>query len=242
MKTSAKPRVLLFIEKELGDLIFQDICSSSSLEIVGVVTNKSRSNWWRSNQIWETTKTLDNTLLLDAEKRLTQEDVSKILNLDFDVLLSVQYRWRIPNEILNKCGLKFNLHLSPLPYYQGHNVFAHAILDDCKFYGVTLHELTPEFDRGHILYQELFLISDSETAFSLYERSVKIGVELMRKFIFNLLKGEKFILIPQIKGGAFYDKHSLNERLKKLETQEYNSELLSRAIYFPKVQEYLEGL
>jgi methionyl-tRNA formyltransferase len=242
LNATNKPRVLLFIEKEVGDLVFEKIYSNPSLEIVGVVTNKSKANWWGSNRIWETIKASRSTLLLAAEDRLTMDDVSSIVDLDFDVLLSIQYRWRIPTEILDRCDLKFNLHLSPLPYYQGHSVFAHAILDDCKFYGVTLHELTPEFDRGRILYQELFLVSESETAFSLYEKSVRLGVDLVQRFVSNLLNGKRIVLTPQIEGGAFYDKHSLNERLKTLESQGQNSELLSRALYFPKVQEYLKNL
>ena len=242
VEMSPKPKILLFIEKEIGEIIYDLISKNSELEIVGVITNKSVDNWWASNKIWQEVNSQQKILLFESEFRLTNEALEKILNLEFDTVISIQYRWKIPQVILEACDTKVNLHLSPLPYYQGHNTFAHAILDGSKFFGVTLHELTSEFDQGRILYQELFLVSKEDTAFSLYEKSMDEGVQLVRKFLVELQGSRLFNMQEQIGGGNFFSKASLSTRLAEIRSQEHDKELVYRAMHFPKAQAYLSSL
>lgn len=242
MNMNPKPKILLFIEKEIGEVIYDLFFKNSELEIVGVITNKSVDNWWASNKIWQAVSSQQKIMLFESELRLTNEALEKILNVEFDTVISIQYRWKIPQVILEACDTKVNLHLSPLPHYMGHNQFAHAILDESKFFGATLHELTSEFDQGRILYQELFLVSKEDTAFSLYEKSIDKGIQLVRKFLVELQSSGLFNLQEQIGDGNFFSKASLSTRLAEIQSQEHDKELVSRAMYFPKVQAFLSSL
>ena len=64
-----------------------------------------------------------------------------------------------------------NFHDGPLPEYAGLNTPVWALLNGETQHGVTWHLMTREVDRGDILAQRRFDLTDSETALTLNTRS-----------------------------------------------------------------------
>ena len=169
--------VLAFLEKPIGRDIFEFLIARKEFNIVGVVTNESKANWWKDNSIWVDSLEKKDYPLFPSERRLIQTEIELLSSLNYDLVLSVQYRWKIPHVLYSGKEFTSNIHFSPLPYYKGHHPFFHAILSGSRFFGITLHELEDEFDAGRIIRQELFLLDDYETAESLYQKCEAMGKE-----------------------------------------------------------------
>jgi methionyl-tRNA formyltransferase len=234
-------RTVLFIEKPIGIQIYSSLLKQNFLEFVAVVTNESKDNWWKNNEIWEDLYTSKNLILCGSEKRLSTNQIESILNLDYELVLSIQYRWKIQYSIVKKATHSANLHLSPLPLYRGHNPFFHAILDSQTTFGVTLHEISNEFDSGAIIKKKLFPVDPLETAYSLYNKSYFAAEEVVFDYLNVLKQGKKIKTYPQPSGYKFYTKQDFYNRILELESSGTNKELLNRALYFPPITQYLNN-
>lgn len=97
-----------------------------------------------------------------------------------DVLLSVWYRRLLGPELLALPGIAaLNLHGSLLPAYRGRAPVNWVLVNGEPRTGVTLHHMTAEADAGDVVAQETIDIAPDDTAFTLYKRMVKVGVELL---------------------------------------------------------------
>jgi len=72
-----------------------------------------------------------------------------------------------------------NLHGSLLPAYRGRAPLNWALVNGETLTGVTFHHMTAIADAGDIVAQRPMEIEPDDTAFTLYERMVKIGVDLL---------------------------------------------------------------
>ena len=136
-------------------------------------------------------------------------DINK-MNLNYDLLISMNYDKRITAPLEREIPC-FNIHLSPLPKYAGYNQFYWAIRNDEKNWGITLHQIVYEFDKGDIAQQITFPISQGETARSLFDKSLKYIPILIDKNIEELLYAKKINLVPQdLSKRTFNTKNSVN--------------------------------
>ena len=103
---------------------------------------------------------------------------------EVDLLLNVHSLFVIKPEIVAapRWG-SFNLHPGPLPRYAGLNAPSWAIYRGEPSHGVTLHRMLAGIDTGTIAYQTLFDIGETETGFSVSAKSIKFGLELVRKLL-----------------------------------------------------------
>ncbi|HLG64312.1 MAG TPA: formyltransferase family protein [Ktedonosporobacter sp.] len=102
----------------------------------------------------------------------------------FDYLFSI-----VNTDILNEQILKLplrgsiNYHDAPLPRYAGSYATSWAILNGEKKHGITWHLMTGLVDSGDILKQEVFEVTENDTAFSLnlscYEAATKAFAALI---------------------------------------------------------------
>lgn len=98
-----------------------------------------------------------------------------------ELLLSVDYRYRVPAQVLDKPGLtSINLHPGLLPRYRGRAPLNWAILNGETELGLTAHLMAAEIDSGDIVAQERFALGDDEDVgdalrklYPLYERVVR---------------------------------------------------------------------
>src|SRR3989344_6790014 len=97
--------------------------------------------------------------------------VKDLKDLAPDFLLCAHYSYLIPTEILEipKHGA-LNLHFSLLPAYRGPSPLEWAIAEGETVTGISLIQMSPHFDTGQLVFQEVRDINKDGTAGELYER------------------------------------------------------------------------
>lgn len=138
-----------------------------------------------------------------------------------DFLISVQYHQILKAAHIQKARkIAINLHMAPLPEYQGCNQFSFAILNkDCQF-GTTIHRLEEGIDSGAIIAEERFPIPADLWVKDLYELTCQKSFELFKKEIGNIIDGH-FQLIPQSQfegkcSSSFHYRRDI-EKIKKID-------------------------
>jgi len=108
------------------------------------------------------------------------EVVETIRELAPDLILSVWYRRLLGPELLALPRIAaLNLHGSLLPAYRGRAPLNWVLVNGEPRTGVTLHHMTAAADAGDIVAQRTIDIEPDDTAFTLYERLTKVGIELL---------------------------------------------------------------
>ena len=110
---------------------------------------------------------------------------------DFDYLFSITHLRMIPQDVLatpNRAAINF--HDGPLPRYAGLNAPAWALIQQEESYGITWHEMTAGADRGDILEQRTFPVSQNETSLSLNTQCFMSALEGFEALIPSLEGGE----------------------------------------------------
>lgn len=115
---------------------------------------------------------------------------SQIVNSNPDLIVVVAYREILPKEILEipkyKC---LNIHPSLLPKYRGPSPIQAAILNREKKTGVTIILMDERMDRGPIVTQKTLDIEEDETAETLHNKLVDLGVRLLLETLPRWQKG-----------------------------------------------------
>ena len=107
-----------------------------------------------------------------------------------DVFAVAAYAQKIPDRILTmpRFGC-INMHPSLLPKYRGSGPLRGPILNGDLESGVTIMQLTSQWDAGDILIQEHFLLDPKETSETLQEKCSVLGAKLMLEAIDGLEAG-----------------------------------------------------
>ena len=108
-----------------------------------------------------------------------------------DLIWVHAYPMKLYSEILNIPRLGgLNIHGAPLPAYRGSNPTQWALLNNETESGVTLHEMSENFDEGAIVAQKLFPILFEETWVDVHNRMEQATAEMIQKVLPTILKGE----------------------------------------------------
>lgn len=127
----------------------------------------------------------------------------------YDIGIAFMYRNLVPkNELKKACWI--NIHPAPLPSYGGRNVAYHAILNQEKQFGASIHYMNEEFDKGDIISTSWFDIPKNTTAEELYNLSCKESLRLLDKYIPSILSGTVYSAEPQ-KGHIYYEQSKIND-------------------------------
>ena len=107
------------------------------------------------------------------------------------LLISVVNPWVIPQEVLNKKGMKaVNLHHSLLPRHPGRNAEAWAIYEGDQQAGITWHFVIPKVDAGDIIIQAGVKLNDTVTSLKLLQIQDRLAKETFEKICPDLLEGK----------------------------------------------------
>lgn len=129
----------------------------------------------------------ENTIIWDKNNKNKIQE--KLKNKKSEVLLSVNFGYKIPKEILEIYKKPLNLHISYLPYNQGSNPNVWPIIENTPA-GVTIHEMTEKIDVGRIIYQEKVEKDITDNGKSLYEKLEKKSLEIIEKEFKNIINGK----------------------------------------------------
>ncbi|MEM6663578.1 MAG: formyltransferase family protein, partial [Pseudomonadota bacterium] len=107
-----------------------------------------------------------------------QDLSNRIEGVSFDWLLSIANLDLLPQTLLDKASKgAVNFHDGPLPRYAGLNAPVWAILNGEAQHGITWHTISGGVDEGGIVAQNLFDISDRETALTLNTKCYGAAIE-----------------------------------------------------------------
>ena len=175
-------------------------------------------------------------LFLSSDHRQSDQIRIAIKEQCIDMLLSIQYNWIIPADILSLVqGQAFNLHNARLPAYQGYHAIAHAIANGDTHYESTVHWMVPQVDCGDKAYVAMTPIRDDDTAVSLYQRTVAASVAAVRKLLGDMAAGVAPPREPQeVAVGKFYSRASIATLADVTGIADIDTiARIARAAYFP---------
>ncbi|MHB9132030.1 MAG: formyltransferase [Armatimonadota bacterium] len=127
----------------------------------------------------------------------TPEWVERIRAMQPDFIVGFWYRNLVKQAVLDiPPGGCLNLHGSLLPKYRGRAPINWVLANGERETGMTLHYMVERADAGDIVGQAVIPIDDEDTALTLYQRSAKIGQQVLRA-AWPLLRMGKAPRVPQ---------------------------------------------
>ena len=145
-----------------------------------------------------------------------------IADLRPDFLVSLQYRFLVPPELLRiPTRGAFNLHFGLLPRYGGCYPVAWAILNGETRAGATLHVMSERFDEGDVLAQMAVEVDADMSARGLFDRLTEAAVALFEKNYVGLVSGTLKPVPQDPAHRLYYAKDSIDfERDRRLDWRE----------------------
>ena len=130
--------------------------------------------------------------------------INKAKNVDY--IISIASNQIFKSELLNAPKkMCLNIHAALLPNYRGFNPSFWVLYNDEKYTGVTLHKMSDNLDQGAVIEQEKINIEKNETWFSLQNKVVNVGIDVL-KSIFPRLTNNN-LEFKKINGkGSYYSK------------------------------------
>jgi len=136
----------------------------------------------------------------------TPKWIRKIKYMKPDLILSMFYRNRIPEEIFTQATLgAYNMHGSYLPTYRGRAPLNWSIINGENYCGATLHKMEKSFDTGDIVSQKKVNILPEEYVSDVEPRIAEAALECFKESLPSLLDGNPS-LTPQDESKASYYK------------------------------------
>lgn len=128
--------------------------------------------------------------------------------LECGIFISVLYGKLLDKKYIDgrKC---FNFHPGLLPEYRGAGAFSWAIINREAVTGITLHEIDYHIDSGPIIETRETLITEWDTAETLFHRSMDLLFDLFQLYFHRLLLGD-YSTRPN-EGGKLYRRRDLDE-------------------------------
>ena len=115
-------------------------------------------------------------------------------SIDPELIVLAGFLWLLPKSILDAFpGRVINIHPALLPNFGGKGMYGkkvhEAVIAAAKREsGITIHYVTPEYDKGNIIFQAKTKINSRDTVEKLAEKIHKLEHEHFPKVIEELLK------------------------------------------------------
>lgn len=127
---------------------------------------------------------------------------SFINNIKLDFIISINYRYILPKQVIQLAQYAINIHGSLLPKYRGRTPHVWSIINGEDYTGVTCHLIDEGIDTGNIIEQVVIKINDTDTGYSLLEKFISIYPNILIDSLNKLQKG--FETIKQKEEEASY--------------------------------------
>lgn len=123
-------------------------------------------------------------------------------DMNLDYLVSINYRYIIPKEVLIIPKYSLNIHGSLLPKYRGRTPHVWSIINGEEYSGVTCHLIEEGVDTGNIIEQISVKIKKDDTGYTLLKRFEKLYPDLLIESMEKLNKNIN--TLPQNESKASY--------------------------------------
>ncbi len=114
-------------------------------------------------------------------------------------LLSVNFGYIIPKQLLDLFTFTVNLHTGYLPWNRGSHPNVWPFIDGSPA-GVALHLMTPELDAGPIIERSRIEIEECDTANTLYRKLEKESISVLKRSLLPFLEGKIRPFYPSEEG------------------------------------------
>lgn len=128
--------------------------------------------------------------------------LDELIKFHSKFLISVNYRYIIPEALIRNSNYPLNIHGSLLPKYRGRAPHIWAIINGETFTGVTCHVMEETVDTGPIYSQVKIPISETATGNDLIEEYKKIYPIVLRESLLKIKSNEP--ALPQDHSQATY--------------------------------------
>lgn len=209
-----------------GDAGLQILLKYSEFEIKACVMSDysaTLENICRENNIPLYTAKTINRLLLDLRE------------VYIDLLISFTYTKRIPMNLIKKAVYAINVHPAPLPYYKGRGCSFHAIYNNEKKWGATVHILNENFDEGDIVHIRWFDIDASSMyGYELRNQTWQVALVLLEDTIVEFIKEGTIQGVTQEGIGVYYSQKDMDSMKRVfLDDSAEQIDRKIRAYWFP---------
>jgi methionyl-tRNA formyltransferase len=141
------------------------------------------------------------TFAIEHQIEFSYEDTRKNINkftalfgeMKPDYLISVNYRYIIPDEVFTIPGHAINIHGSLLPQYRGRTPHVWSIINGEEFSGITCHLIESGVDTGPIVEQYRVQIEEDDTGYTLLQKFTSLYPTILLSSLRKLLNGEALI-------------------------------------------------
>lgn len=124
-------------------------------------------------------------------------------DIDFEILLSINYLFILESNIINIPKYAINFHGSLLPRYRGRTPHVWAIINGEKEVGITAHLMNDKCDDGDIVKQVCILVEDEDTGAIILTKYNNIYPSMVEEIIDDI-ESDNVIAIPQNVSKATY--------------------------------------
>ena len=160
-------------------------------QVAAALANKDRLSGWYTDQHEQPRV---RTLAQNAKAKIFQTSALKDPDhqlVEGDWFLTVNSTSIIPSTVIEAFGgCALNLHNGPLPEYAGRHVTQWGIRNGETQFASTIHYLEDGIDTGDIVAESWFDIAPEDTGLSLFNRSFRVGTELMLSVIESIASGD----------------------------------------------------
>jgi methionyl-tRNA formyltransferase len=182
-------RVVFLGSRPLGRFALQILQEMNHVKVVGcVVKEPSLTSWWKEDPYYDC--------------GLSYNSHEDLIDLDFDLGVSINYWKIIPNEIIQKPKFGFiNLHHAYNLCLRGRDMNARAILNARKsnmwFHGTCLHYTDDGLDTGPIIANGACEITEFDTGWSLFQKVENVAKELLIEWLPRVTKSKIPAAFPE---------------------------------------------
>lgn len=128
-------------------------------------------------------------------------------NLLIDIILCLGSTLILPKNIINLAKMgALNIHPSLLPKYRGRYSLPHAIFNNEKYTGITIHWIGSGIDNGKIIKQRKIKITNNDTSETLYKKFTKISIIEFKKIFKKIVQNKKLNKLSTKKINTKYKK------------------------------------
>ena len=233
MRSKKRKKIIFLGERKISKICLEILLSEPFSKVFEIVAISTNENYYRGAL---SANVLNNEIVYvpNSNKNIKQiEDIIKMYDIDY--IISVQHVWILPKRTISLVnGNAFNLHNGKLPEYKGYNSISHSILNNEKYFYSTIHWMHEKVDSGDIIIEGKIPISNLDTAYGIYIKSLKCIKKIFSQFLVQLKNNNCNRKKLDQKQGHFYKKEDL-VIFKNLSSQEnpFLYSAIIRASYFP---------
>ena len=185
-------KVIFFGTPEYAVPVLQALIDSHH-EVVAVVSQPDKAKG-RSNKIVPTpvkSLALQYHIPVFQYEKIRKDDVSEMLSIDADVIVTCAYGQIIGSNVLfaKKYGV-INLHGSILPKYRGSSPIQWALINGERETGVTVLRSDVGMDDGEVMMTRTIAIDEDDNAITLFDKLSRLSADIVVEALDCLSSGK----------------------------------------------------